>query len=513
MVPMGKLELEKVKILELCLQFNFNLASDALEYLIVQSPPEKHFIKFLESITNNIPVITLEKVQNEFEAEITIEDGLISDREDHKQEIAKKEILDIETSIDLDIPFKLPQEPNIKAFREMFIQRYHQLSQMIKKNISPDITILNRNLQKNKIPHTRVGVLIGMVQDTGVLHTNRFVINLEDPLTGKTTKCVIVQDPPSFPGYRNIIRDTVVGIIGVLPKNFIEGELTALWGRDIIRPSFRNHHFKPRDTYSKVLCISDIHFGSKKFANNLFSRLIAFLNKEIQVEDTFLNPETIDTIIVAGDLIDGIKHTQNDIQIDNKSSLENLYQDISVLFKKIPSRINIIIIPGEKDASQMVIPQPPIDKKVGRSLYSLSNVQNHGNPLRMTINGMRFLIFHGQGYEQIFKDRLKLESHEMIKGMQELLEYRHLFPEYGPFYPIAPYSDDYLVIDTIPDIIITGHLHKSNHSMYKGIRIVSCGTFLRDGKDNENLSSLGVFPIIETKTGEIKMLDLKELKN
>lgn len=509
---MGKLELEKVKILELCLKFNFNIAPDALEYLIELSPPEKHFVNFLENITKDIPVITLHQIQNNFDVDTTKKDVSISNREDLKQEITPMKISKIEISIDKEIPFKLSQEPNIKAFRKMFIQRYHHLSQMIIKSLSPERVILNRNLQKNEIPPNRTGILIGMVQDTGVLHTNRFVINLEDPLTGKTTKCVMVQEPPSFPEYRNILRDTVIGIIGVLPKNFIEGELTALWGRDIVRPSFKNHLFETKNRHSRVLCISDIHFGSKKFVNNLFSRLIAFLNDEVQIDDKFLSSEKIDTLVIAGDLVDGIKLSRNDVQNDKKNSLENLYQNLSELLRKIPSSINIIVLPGEKDASQMVVPQPPIDKKVGESLYSLPNVQNHGNPLRMTINGMKFLIFHGQGYEQIFQDRLKLEVNEMIDGMTVLLEYRHLFPEYGPFIPIAPYSNDFLVIDAIPDIIITGHLHKSNYRMYKGIRIVNCGTFLRDEEDKEDLSSLGVFPIIETGTGEIKMLDLKKLK-
>jgi DNA polymerase II small subunit len=100
----------------------------------------------------------------------------------------------------------------------------------------------------------------------------------------------------------------------------------------------------------------------------------------------------------------------------------------------------------------------------------------------------------------------------LIKGIEDLLEYRHLYPEYGSFISLAPYSKDYLVIDDIPDIVVTGHLHKANHGIYKGIRIVNCGTFVRTGKENEDLSSLGVFPIIETGTGEIEMLDLKNVK-
>ncbi|MHA2238786.1 MAG: metallophosphoesterase [Candidatus Hodarchaeales archaeon] len=505
--------MDKKRIIEMCLQFNFNLAPDALDHLVVLSPSEKQMVNFLKNISTNKPVITLQKIQSEFEA-VTAKkiDSESKIRDFKKKTVPEKRKFKVEISIERDIPFKLPQEPNIKAFREIFIQRYHQLSQMILKNISPEISIFRRNLHKDRIPPSRNGILIGMVQDTGVLHTNRFVIFLEDPITGKTTKCVIVQEPPSFPEYRNIIRDTVIGIIGVLPKNFIEGEIKAFWGRDIIRPSFKNHHFEPKDIYSRVLCISDIHYGSKNFAGNLFSKLIEYLNGRIQINENSLNPESIDTIIILGNLIEGVKHSRNDVQHDIIESFDNQYQLLSEALRKIPNRIKIIVIPGEKDASQMVIPQPAIDKKVAKSLYSLPNVQNHGNPLRLTINGMKFLIYGGHGYKQIFQDRLKLKSNDLIKGIEDLLEYRHLYPEYGSFISLAPYSKDYLVIDDIPDIVVTGHLHKANHGIYKGIRIVNCGTFVRTGKENEDLSSLGVFPIIETGTGEIEMLDLKNVK-
>ncbi len=505
--------MEKVRIIELCLQFNFNLAPDALEHLVTLSPSETEIIKFLNNISTNEPVLTLQTIQNEFKSKKTEKDESESGIEVPPQKRSlKKEEIEINVSIDSDIPFKLPREPNIKAFRELFIQRYHQLSKMILNNISHDLSILNRNLSKNDIPPNRNGILIGMVQDTGALHTNRFIINLEDPLSGKTTKCVIVQEPPSFPEYRNIIRDTVIGIIGVLPKNFAEGEVTAFWGRDIIRPSFKNHLFEPRNKHSKVLCISDIHFGSKHFAKNLFSKLIAYLNGRTQVNEDSLNPEKINTLIILGDLVAGIKHSKNNTDLEKIRSFEIQYRGLSELLDKIPKRIRIIIIPGERDASQMTIPQSAIDKKVGKSLYSLSNVQNYGNPVRITINGMKFLIYHGQGYKDMFHDRLKLKSNNLIEGIKELLEYRHLFPEYGPFVPIAPYSKDYLVIDEIPDIIVTGHLHKVNYGSHKGIYIASCGTFLKTSKEKENLLSLGVFPVIETGTGEIEILDLKKIE-
>jgi DNA polymerase II small subunit len=195
-------------------------------------------------------------------------------------------------------------------------------------------------------------------------------------------------------------------------------------------------------------------------------------------------------------------------------SYEKQYQELTELLKEIPRRIKIITIPGEHDAAQLAIPQPAIDKKVGETLYTLPNLQNHGNPLRLSINGIKFLIYHAQNCEMIFENLMKIERGNPIKGIKELLEYRHLAPEYGSYVNLAPYKKDYLVIDEIPDVMVVGHFHQTKYEEYNGVKIVTCGTFQRAAKKDrktEKQHSEGEFPIIDTRTGEITILDLKKL--
>ncbi|MHA2166067.1 MAG: metallophosphoesterase [Candidatus Hodarchaeales archaeon] len=515
--------MEKSDIIKIVLQYQYNINSDALTYINNKKYSEEDLHEFLRRLSPDKPVITKEMVKNYMKGEEKLQ---VSVKKIVQKDLQKRETQklgtpqntsvipdkEISININLDIPYKLLQEPKIDAFRELFIDRYKLLSTILQENLPTNETIMSHYLQESDIIDKREGVLIGMIHDTQVLHTNRFVIQLEDPSSRRPTKCVIVQDSTSFPDYRNVLRDSVIGVSGVLPKNFQQGEITAFWGKDIFRPSLREHIPDLNGKYdSKVLCLADILYGAEGFSKKLLSHLIAFLNEEIENPAIPFSPREIEVIIIVGDLVEGTSQNTESELID---SYETQYSQLADLLAKIPSRIQIITIPGEHDASQLAIPQPAIDKKIGSSMYKLSNVKNHGNPLRLTINGMKCLVFHGQGSDKIFQNNFKIKEHDSINGFSQLLEYRHLSPEYGSFTSIAPYSKDYLVINEIPDVFITGHLHYANSGIYKGVRIASCGSLKHPKPENSEIgkkSSFGVFPLIDTKTGEITLFDLKSI--
>ncbi len=516
--------MDKVKIVKIFLQYNYNVSEETLEFIQKKNVSERELKEFLITQPQLEPVISVNLLRRYLE-NLRTEPKHISLSEDSEEQI-KTEIKTLQQktqerkytklrfSIDLDIPYKLSEEPKLTVFRNLFLDRYQTLSKILLQNLEPNTTILTHNLPQEEVPISRSGMLVGMIQDTQVLHTNRFVIQLEDFLTGRTTKCVIVKDTPSFPQYRRILRDSVIGVAGVLPKNFLEGELTAFWGQDILRPSFKNHKFSTSEPSTKVLCLSDIHCGSSHFSNRLFSRLVAYLNEEVSIPDIPFSPAEISSIIIAGDLVEGtglVTKEENELKID---SYEGQYNKLSELLRKIPDRITIFTIPGEHDATHLAIPQPAIDKKMGKSIYSFPNIKNHGNPLRITINGMRFLIFHAQSCNNLFYGLMKINQTSPIQGFKELMEYRHLSPEFGSFAAYAPYSRDYLVIDEVPDILVTGHFHQARKGIYRGVSIATCGTFkkmTKTDKKTEREVSVGVFPIVDTKTAEITMLDLNKI--
>ena len=61
--------------------------------------------------------------------------------------------------------------------------------------------------------------------------------------------------------------------------------------------------------------------------------------------------------------------------------------------------------------------------------------------------------------------------------MQAMLERRHLAPSWGGKTPLSPEPEDNLVISTVPDIFVTGHVHGHFVGNYKGTTMVHSSTW------------------------------------
>jgi len=538
----------KTDLIKLFLEYGFNISPDALEYVLDCLSQEKISEEILKNnitrIPNEITVVNLtamkiflesfeesadqtiekSKNKNNVTKAISAENQLKPEiyKAEKNEDIVKSDIKNLNghrtslnLTIQLDIPEKTVDKPETDSFRKLFQNRFHQLSNILNERIGNSETILKRVLSINDIPNNRNGIIIGMVQDTRVLHTNKFVIQLEDLESEIITNCVMVQDSESFPEYRNILRDTVIGISGVLPKNFREGAITAFWGKDVIRPSFPPIMFKPTLNSHKIMFLADFHFGSKFFSRSIFTKLIEFLTLSNLKPNVEKIASQIDLIIIAGDLIDGVGRFSNQKEKILFHSLRAQYTGLAKLLTGIPSNIEIIIIPGEHDATQVALPQPAIDKEIAKDLLALSNVRSHGNPLRVSIDEIQILVFHGQGNDTLFRKNIQLKSFNPISGIQSILEYRHICPEYGSSIPLAPFNKDYLVINEIPNVFVTGHFHKAQFQEYKGVKLISCGTFQRQQHKSESKLeeevSLGIVPIVDTGNGSVELMDLRSI--
>jgi DNA polymerase II small subunit len=61
--------------------------------------------------------------------------------------------------------------------------------------------------------------------------------------------------------------------------------------------------------------------------------------------------------------------------------------------------------------------------------------------------------------------------------MKTMLHMRHLAPIYGERTPIAPEREDTLVIDKIPDIFVTGHLHNTDVRYYRNVLMIQASAW------------------------------------
>jgi len=98
-----------------------------------------------------------------------------------------------------------------------------------------------------------------------------------------------------------------------------------------------------------------------------------------------------------------------------------------------------------------------------------------------------------------------LENNKSVETMKELLKCRHLAPIYGKKTQIAPTSKDWLVIDKIPDIFHTGHIHINDMGSYNNILLANSGCFQ---SQTEFMNSLGIHPT----PGILSIVDLDTLK-
>ncbi|MFX1274009.1 MAG: DNA polymerase II small subunit, partial [Promethearchaeota archaeon] len=79
---------------------------------------------------------------------------------------------------------------------------------------------------------------------------------------------------------------------------------------------------------------------------------------------------------------------------------------------------------------------------------------------------------------------------------------------------IAPTSQDWLVIDKIPDIFHTGHVHINGRDKYKNVTLINSGCFQAqtDFMKSFGISPTpGIVPIIELDTYKCSEIDFKHI--
>ncbi len=100
-----------------------------------------------------------------------------------------------------------------------------------------------------------------------------------------------------------------------------------------------------------------------------------------------------------------------------------------------------------------------------------------GNPAFLDLNGVKVLMFHGQSLDDVVGTTPGLSYAQPARAMRALLRTRHLSPIYGKRTPIAPELEDFMVINEVPDIFHSGHVHVVDLDMYKGTLIVNSGAW------------------------------------
>ena len=345
---------------------------------------------------------------------------------------------------------------NVIDFAKLFNDRYSTLKKMLSR----------RRELAGLIPIARAKKLqrdlrfAGIVNDSHSTKNGHTIIELEDE-TGKVQVLVMKGSRKDGEAY---LKDEVIGVIGAMSR---DGELVV--AKDIIRPDVPlRSGMIPNGSDSVVAFVSDIHMGSNTFLEEEWKRLMGWLSKDPVAKD-------IKYVVMPGDLVDGIgvyPGQEDELEIDD---LYAQYSVLSEAVKEFPDWIQLVMMPGNHDAVRLAEPQPALPADI-QSMFD-SNVRFVGNPCYLEIEGRSILAYHGKSIDDFNSGVRHLNYTNPQEAMKEMLKRRHLAPVYGDKTPLAPEQKDYMLIDRVPDIFVTGHVHVCRVDEYRGVRLINASAW------------------------------------
>ena len=353
----------------------------------------------------------------------------------------------------------LVRDSSVEEFRGYFVSRYEKLRKIITTSIAMRGTSSISSAKKS----TGEVKVVGMVSSTSVTkngHKRIVIEDLDDSIT-----VILMKGKKGFDEV--ILEDEVIGIVGSVSSGDKE---KVIFANEIVRPDIP---FRVIDETHKepvyIASVSDIHVGSKTFRKDEFSRMIKWIKSSSE------DSKQIKYMVLSGDVVDGIgvyPGQENDLEILNP--LEQ-YEMLSDLISEIPGDVKVYIMPGNHDVVRLPEPQPVFSEKIRRMFNS--NVTLLPNPFTLEIEGKQVLLYHGMSLNDMIELIPGANFETIGKAIEEILRRRHLAPRYGGKTPIVPSREDRHVIENVPDIFITGHVHSHAVGNYRGVRYVNSSTW------------------------------------
>jgi len=378
-----------------------------------------------------------------------------------------------EQKINATYDFKIIQDMSKKSYTSgelenliaYFKNRYEKLEKILSKR--PEL----RNYTKiADIDDSQDSLsLILMVREIRSSKNGHKIVEFEDD-TGNISILFSQNNEELFAEAEKLVRDEVIGVIA----NKSDDRHFA-FGQQIINPGVLRVPDKEMDF--GIVFLSDVHIGSLTFQEDAFLRFIDWINCDFGTEEQRRVAEDVKYLIIGGDIVDGIGVYPNQEQELAIKDITQQYNEAAKFLGNIRSDIKIIIAPGNHDASRVAEPQPAVPEKYAKALYELDNVEFISNPGVVSPDGINVLIYHGRSFDDLVMavKQFTYEKNDLL--MEELLKKRHLAPIYGERTPLASELEDYLVIEEVPDIFHTGHVHVNSYRRFNGIHLINSGTF------------------------------------
>jgi len=401
---------------------------------------------------------------------------------------------------------------SVQDFVNLYNARYKELEKILRgRQELQNLTSISRIIAKRERENV---ALIGVVYDKAVTKTGNIMLTIEDP-TGMVKALVNKSKEELFRFAEEIQLDETIGVAGMFDQILF---INNIFIPDI--PLTKELKKSPEEGYFVI--ISDTQMGSKLFLDKEFNKFLSWLNGEIGTEKQKEVASKIKYVFLGGDLVDGVGIYPNQEYDLNIIDIRDQYSALTELLKQIPEHIPIFVCPGNHDVGRMSEPQPPLTEEYAASLIALPNIVSVSNPAIINIyanpesgfDGFDIMFYHGFSFiyysEHIPSIRKAGGQKKPDLIMKYLLQRRHLAPSHTSTLYVPDPKRDPLVIDRVPDFLISGHVHRATVSNYKNVTCInaSCWVSQSDEQERRGLEAQPARAfIVDMHTREVKIMN------
>ncbi len=469
---------------------------DAIEHILSKDDPIDYAERFVSNLEEGKLIVTMEDI---FRIESVVRDVV----EEHKVNPVEKETIvpdqkksslarakdfDSDVEIKRDITGNSTCEGTIQDFQKYFNHRFQTLGAMIRRRREMRGCV-DISKARKKTGEMRFVCIVTNVRDTRGGHR---IIEVED--VGGSASVLVLNTAING---ANIVPDEVIGVIGKPGKNDL------IIAERIIRPDFpAKRNFVGCDDPISAAFVADIHVGSIAFMQDKWDKFMKWLNNGDEISSS------IKYMVIPGDVVDGIGiYPRQDEELLIRDIYEQ-YEELARLLEAVPDHIKIIISPGNHDAVRPAEPQPALPDNIKKIFPS--DVVFVGNPSTILLHGVEVLIYHGKGMDDFISTVPSLTYENPLDAMREMLTKRHVAPTYGGKTPIAPEKEDYLIVDSVPDIFVTGHVHWVGVDDFKGVKLINASAWQTQTSYQKmrNIDPIPAkVPIVNLQTGKARIME------
>ncbi|KOX97559.1 DNA-directed DNA polymerase II small subunit [Halorubrum tropicale] len=370
-------------------------------------------------------------------------------------------------------------------FVTTFRDRYERLSKILRGRVNhrPAEAIAD-------MPGGSDAAMIGLVNDVRSTKSGHWLIELED--TTGTFPALVMKDKGLADVVDEILLDECVAVEGSLAD-----DAGILFADSLHFPDVpRTHRPGGADRHVQAALISDVHVGSDEFMADAWHSFTDWLHTP--------EADPVEYLLLAGDMVEGVGvYPDQDEELDIVDIYEQ-YEAFSEHLKEVPADTEVVMIPGNHDAVRLAEPQPGFDDEI-REILDVHDARIVSNPATVSVEGVEVLMYHGVSLDEAIAElpEEKASYDEPHKAMYHLLKKRHVAPQFGGHTRVAPEERDYLVIEDVPDVFHTGHVHKLGWGKYHNVLAVNSGCWQAqtDFQKSVNIDpDAGYAPILDLDT-------------